>query len=288
MHILKIDIDLKANYLSRSILKGLSILLVTLLSSCQSNVRPVSLPDGLRAEKIVTSSHQHFLVKQFQPNRTLDLHVYIEGDGTPWIARYVMAKDPTPRYPLLLGAMQRDKQDSLYLGRPCYFNHVELGIADAHCSAILWTGARYSDAVVTSMVEALRTTLAASPLYARVTLIGHSGGGTLAMLMAARMPEVTQLVTIAANLDVDAWTEGHHFSRLNESLNPAEIIKVATPAKQLHFGGALDTQVPNAPVQKFLATINQQLIVFPEQDHGNWDFVWPKILQAIEAQSRAP
>ena len=280
MRSLKINIHTKLNFPFTAIIIGCCIL----LSACQTSVRPTSLPDGLRASQITTSAHQHLLVKTPHTNSTAQLHVYIEGDGVPWIARYVMAKDPTPRYPLMLGLMQRDKQDSVYLGRPCYFNHVEFGIADTHCNADLWTGSRYSDAVVSSMVDALRKSLAASPPYSQITLIGHSGGGTLAMLMAARMPEVTQLVTIAANLDVDAWTAQHNYSRLSNSLNPAKIINTAVPRKQLHVGGALDKQVPNAPVQDFLRTINQQLIIFPKQDHSNWELVWSQILKMVDEQ----
>ena len=32
------------------------------------------------------------------------LHIYIEGDGTPWLSKTEVAADPTPRYPLMLEA----------------------------------------------------------------------------------------------------------------------------------------------------------------------------------------
>ena len=36
------------------------------------------------------------------------LHVYIEGDGTPYVARHDFAADPTPRNPLMLRLMTLD------------------------------------------------------------------------------------------------------------------------------------------------------------------------------------
>ena len=57
------------------------------------------------------------------------LHVYLEGDGTPWLHRFRVADDPTPRRPVMLGLMALDKSPALYLGRPCYHGHA----ADAGC-----------------------------------------------------------------------------------------------------------------------------------------------------------
>jgi pimeloyl-ACP methyl ester carboxylesterase len=52
-----------------------------------------------------------------------------------------------------------------------------------------------------------------------VLLIGHSGGA-LAILLAARVPQVVAVVTIAGNLDTDVWTKLHGYLRLQGSLNP--------------------------------------------------------------------
>ena len=95
------------------------------------------------------------------------------------------------------------------------------------------------------MVAALRGFLSVHP-YRNVVLIGYSGGGTIAWLMAARIPETTRVVTIAANLDIDEWTRIHDYSRLAGSLNPA-LAPALTPAiEQLHFVGGRDTNVTAA------------------------------------------
>ena len=69
----------------------------------------------------------------------------------------------------------------------------------------LWTSARYGDEAVASMAAALRPDLAMESGYDRVVWVGHSGGGALAMLLAERVPETTAVVTIAADLDTEAW-----------------------------------------------------------------------------------
>jgi membrane-bound lytic murein transglycosylase len=65
---------------------------------------------------------------------------------------------------------------------------------------LLWTHLRYSPEVVASMVSALRRFLTLHPSR-RVVLIGYSGGGTLAWLMAGQVSETAAIVTVAANLD---------------------------------------------------------------------------------------
>ncbi len=55
---------------------------------------------------------------------------------------------------------------------------------DSGCGPLLWTHRRYSPEVVASMVAALRSFLSMHP-FRRVVLIGYSGGGTIAWLMAA-------------------------------------------------------------------------------------------------------
>ncbi len=262
------------------------------LGACQHTYPPLTLnalltfSAGLQTTHISTPTHQHWLAKQSATKSSHQLHVYIEGDGTPWQTRFQIADDPTPRYPLMLELMRRDSHPSWYLGRPCYFNRAEFGLSDTNCSANLWASGRYSEEVVVSMIAALRLVLADDQEhYSGITLIGHSGGGTLAMLMAARMPEVTQLVTIAANLDTTAWVNSHYFSPLTESLNPAQIIQKSTPTHQLHFGGGHDLIVPNQPVRDFLAKIGQSLEEFPQQDHNNWGIVWPQILLTIDEQA---
>ncbi len=64
------------------------------------------------------------------------------------------------------------------------------------------------------------------------------------MLVAARMEQVRQVVTIAANLDIDAWAEHSGYSRLRGSLNPATQPPLPTHIQQIHLAGGRDLRVP--------------------------------------------
>jgi len=174
------------------------------------------------------------------------LHVYVEHDGTPWVRPDRVSDDPAPRTPFALELMAKDAGPRLLLGRPCHFEPR----ADPPCNPLVWTHGRYSPEVVASMVAALRGFLVAHP-HQRVVFIGYSGGGTLAWLIAARLPEAAAVVTIAANLDTDAWVRLHGYSPLAGSLNPALLPPLAPAIDQRHYVGGRDTNVPPSVVQSF-------------------------------------
>lgn len=127
----------------------------------------------------------------------------------------------------------------LYLGRPCYF-----GLAgDPGCGAEDWTFGRYSPEVVASMVAVVNRQAARTGAD-RVALVGHSGGGTLAALMAPGVGLPVSLLTIAAPLDTDAWARRHGYTPLFLSLNPARVAPLDRDVPQLHLLGGADDNVP--------------------------------------------
>lgn len=192
--------------------------------------------------------HRAFATPPGQETGTLhgSLHVYIEHDGTPWSSVDRVADDPTPRTPYALELMARDAGPRLLLGRPCYF----AAQVTPPCGARLWTHGRYAPQVIASMVAALRRYLSTHP-FRHVVLVGYSGGGTLAWLMAAHLPETITLVTIAANLDIDDWTRHHGYSALAGSLNPAALPALPPAIAEHHYVGGRDTNVPPAVVRSF-------------------------------------
>lgn len=205
------------------------------------------------------------------------LHVYLEGDGRPWLQGNWPADDPTTRASLMLPLMAMDHEAALYLGRPCYNGHAQ----DAGCDASLWTSARYGESVVHAMTAALAQ-LCKKHQIQQLVLIGHSGGGTLALLLAERLPQTRLIVTLAGNYDIDAWTEHHGYLRLSESINPAR--QPATGIEEWHFLGAQDKTVPP---QLFLSALrqrkNSRVEVLPGVEHqAGWQEVWPLILKKLD------
>ncbi len=214
------------------------------------------------------------------------LRVYIEHDGTPWVEPTRVSNDPTPRSPVALELMARDAGPRVLLGRPCYFEPN----ADPGCGPLLWTHRRYSPEVIGSMVAALRALLARYSIR-RVVLIGFSGGGTLAWLMARQLPETVAVVTIAANLDVDRWAELHGYSPLSGSLNPALLPPLPDGITQLHYAGGRDVNVPPAIVLAFARHHPEaRVVVIAEFEHECcWSARWPQLLDpALPAASALP
>lgn len=210
------------------------------------------------------------------------LHVYLEGDGSPWKYRVVTMPDPTPRDPLVLRLMAQDSVPSAYIGRPCYNGTSK----DAGCREALWTSGRYSKTVVRSMSSVIQG-LVDEHGFNEVKLIGHSGGGALAMLIAAKIKEVSHVVTIAGNLDTNGWTKHHGYSRLYTSLNPAEQPDLPVRIKQWHLLGGRDQVIPPSIVKGFIRNqknaLGSQVQNF---SHGCcWESIWESVAKGIASSS---
>ena len=203
------------------------------------------------------------------------LHVYVEHDGTPWIDGTIVSDDPTPRTPFALELMARDSGPRLFLGRPCYFETR----VDAGCSTLMWTHRRYAPEVVRSMAAALRAFLVRHA-YRQVVLIGYSGGGTLAWLLASHIPQTTTVVTIGANLDTEAWTKLHGYDPMLGSLDPAREPPLPASITHVAFVGDRDENVPPSIVRSFAARHPATHVVdLARFDHRCcWLERWPALL----------
>jgi pimeloyl-ACP methyl ester carboxylesterase len=213
------------------------------------------------------------------------LIVFIEGDGLPWTRGGTeIAADPTPQWPLALELAAATPGTVLYLGRPCYFGLQN----DPGCKPDLWTFARYSNAVVDSMATAAGQT-ARSLGATKVVLVGYSGGGTMAVLMATRIPQAVAVVTVAANLDIDAWTERHAYLPLKDSLNPALEAPLPRGIGQWHLVGGRDTDVPPDSVARYLERAPAAHVQrFEDFDHRCcWRDAWPSIWRELEPELQA-
>lgn len=203
------------------------------------------------------------------------LHVYLDGDGSPMLAG-VPSPDPTPREPLVLELMALDPVVSIYVGRPCYH-----GVRTAACRGAVWTSARYSEAVVASLVAVVRRVVEHDGAR-RVVWIGHSGGGALARLAAPRVPQTVALVTIGANLSLDHWTTVRAMDRLDGSLDPVAAPPLPAHAYERHYVGSRDAIVPPAVVMAGAPPAT--VVVVEGYDHVCcWRVRWPAVLTDLEA-----
>lgn len=210
-----------------------------------------------------------------RPDRDI-LHVYLDGDGTPWEQKRWIAEDPTSRNPLILELMALDRQPAMFLGRPCYHGYS----FSPQCHFKFWTSHRYSRQVVDSMTAALKILLTKYG-FSQVSLIGFSGGGALALLIAPEIPEVKTVITVAANLNVDAWSRHHGYKPMQESLNPASQ-EISPHVRQIHIVGAKDEVVPPFIVESYLEmqNVKSTYMILDDYDHFCcWTEKWREILR---------
>lgn len=240
-----------------------------------------SLSDDVAWQKIGlvgTSLPVQALIKTASPASDL-LSIYIEGDGRAWLNRFTPAADPTPRDPLALRLALQDPASAVaYLARPCQF--VSQSERDV-CTSDHWTKNRFSPEIIkvmNSAVSQLKKRSGAS----RITLIGFSGGGTIASLIAARRDDVALLVTVAGVLDHAHWTELKQVSPLSGSLNPIDELGFLASLRQIHFVGGKDNIVPLEITRSYVelaASSKIKMVVVPDQGHHCcWEEIWSKLL----------
>ena len=116
-----------------------------------------------------------------------------------------------------------------------------------------------------------------------VVLIGYSGGGVLAVLIAP-LVHASAVVTIAANLDVEAWARWHQYTPLSGSLNPAAQPPLDS-RREWHLLGDRDTVVPPRLSQGYLDRVSPDHVWhYSGFDHVCcWAQQWPGIFARIQA-----
>ncbi len=100
------------------------------------------------------------------------------------------------------------------------------------------------------------------------------------MLMAPYFPDLEKIVTVAANLDIAAWSDYHGYLPMSGSINPAsEHFQINT--EQIHFAGMKDQAVPMRIIKQFAEEqIAASFITYKTFDHRCcWADEWPIILK---------
>jgi pimeloyl-ACP methyl ester carboxylesterase len=117
-----------------------------------------------------------------------------------------------------------------------------------------------------------------------IDLIGYSGGGAVAALIAARRQDVKSLRTVAGNLDPNGLNEYHEVSPLDErSLDPMAIAAKLAAIPQYHFTGTEDPVVPALIAENFSKRSGKSacIHILPVRgaDHVNgWAEAWSRLL----------
>lgn len=217
------------------------------------------------------------------------LAVYIEGDGFAWQSRSTPSGDPTPTRPVALELAVLHKGDNaVYLARPCQY----VGVEKTGCSQRYWTYGRFAPEVIEAMdlaIDKLKRELQAES----IVLVGYSGGGNVAALVAARRFDVKKLITVAGNLDHKAWADHHRVAALRGSLSAADFADQLRNLPQIHFVGEQDRVMPSALAQSWPEALTgkskRNLRVILGADHECcWEKTWKQDIDVQIGQVDRP
>lgn len=262
-------------------IKILTLLLATLVGApAAARVSAVDLARQAGWEWTVKTAGTFDLATARRPGaRSAVLIVYIEGDGFAYATSGRRSMDPTPTDPLALRlALQQPGSGAVaWLARPCQY-----GARSRNCNSDYWSIARFAPEVIESASIALDGLKDDVGGASRLILVGYSGGGALAAILTQRRSDVSALVTVAANLDVGAWTTAHRLTPLSRSIDPAGGAALLSRMPQVHFVGADDRIVGPEIARGFTARMAADapvtIAIVPSQDHACcWAAGWPTL-----------
>jgi pimeloyl-ACP methyl ester carboxylesterase len=264
--------------------RSATLLLALFLAACTTNATRIdrlAATLGMSRSVVAAGGFRSLVYMRAGPvPQEEPLTIFIEGDGVPWVGGREPSLDPTTGDPLALKLLGATPPPTAYVTRPCYND-----MSAPRCTPERWTMERYSDEIVSSMKDVVRQ--AAEQANARrVVLVGYSGGGVLAVLIAERLDNVAVVVTVGANLDVDSWTRQHGYLPLTGSLNPA-----ASTAQhrwpETHLYGARDENVPPATTDAYFKRFpSARRQIVEANDHVCcWVEQWPELWKRLAATS---
>ncbi len=257
-------------------------LLTVLLSGCMStpleHADNIASPARLVRSRVETPLFTYTAFSRISDDTQL-LHVYIEGDGVAWLSRYQPSPDPTPDNPVALILATLDPAPNVvYLARPCQFTPREL---NPHCQVAYWTGKRFSPEVIDSISQALDQIKARSHIR-KLALIGYSGGGAVATLLAEQRSDIQSLRTVAGYLDIAYVNQQSHVSAMPESRNPIDNAQRLAHLPQIHFSGEKDPIISPEVARRFVHQTGAQCakakLVAAMNHSGPWEREWPRLL----------
>ena len=189
--------------------------------------------------------------------------------------------DPTSTSALILKLASQDSTNTIVLGRPCYHDVSARNCQDSKW----WTSHRYSNQVVNSMAEAIRHLRNEDQ---NVTIIGFSGGGAIAALLASSLNDIERIVTINAPLDTDAWVKQHNYTPLFGSLNPINHLSGLDNTDHIHLVGAKDRNVNSESWKDDIERADSGAIIeyANYSHHCCWENIWHTLVPLLTSPTK--
>lgn len=261
----------------------IGLLTLPLLAGCAAidrNASADALAKPARMSRVLMTTDPFVLTAFVHiADRTQPVTIYMEGDGLAWASRTQVSRDPTPKdaQGLALAALD-PAANVVYLARPCQYTDRSKNPA---CAPAYWTSKRFAPEVIAAMNQAVDQVAAQVPGQ-KLNLVGYSGGGAVAVLVAARRQDVASIRTVAGNLDHVEVNRLAKVSQLTGSLNAIDVAAQVAKVPQVHFSGAADKTVPAAIAQRFTQASGSacvRTVTVPGADHENgWNGRWRELL----------
>jgi len=240
----------------------------------ESNLKPILIP---------TSTFHLKGYFRFN-NAKAPLTIYIEGDGLAYLQRNIPSSNPTPRNPLGLRLAAMDLGENvLYLARPCQYVSFKV---ERLCKVPYWTHKRFSNEVILAVNEAIEKMVSRAGVD-RIHLVGYSGGGAVAALVAARRIDVASLRTLAGYMDHVLLNRKVGVSPLKGSLDPIKQAPNLKRIPQIHYSGKKDKVIPKWVAKNFARAVGNKNCTFVRLVNAThfkgWEKVWGKGWSKIPA-----
>jgi pimeloyl-ACP methyl ester carboxylesterase len=137
--------------------------------------------------------------------------------------------------------------------------------------------------VIDAMNEALDVFVSRYP-GVKLDMVGYSGGGNIAALLAARRHDIQSLRTVAGNLDV-AWVNTlHNVTPMPNAISAMDSAVKLRTLPQIHYSGDADKTVPVDVARRFQQAVGGNCVrveVVSGMTHSSdWAAIWPQLLKS--------
>jgi len=233
------------------------ILAAAVLASLTGCAGSIDLQETTRGSglKLQTINAKRFNLQALAPppGSYKHLRVYIEGDGHAWATGSQPSTDPTPHSSIMVTFAIQDRAPAAYLARPCQF------VSSEGCGVALWTANRFSAPAINAMnsgLDELKRQFGVEVFE----LVGHSGGGAVALVLAGMRSDVGQVQTIAGNIDPIYWQAQKNLTPLVAPETPLQFSAKIRLIPQRHFIGLNDTVVPPAVAYSYVGKLHGECV----------------------------
>ncbi len=207
-------------------------------------------------------------------------NIYIEGGASEFSDINEWSDNPTPINPVALHLSSKDSFDNvIYIARPCQYNGL---VSGDKCDSSDWNENRFSERILNAFDDALDDIAGRYGIYG-FNLIGYSGGGVIALLLANNRSDILSVRTIASPLDIDTQYGVLGDVNLSGSLNPKDFASKLSNIPQYHFIGGQDRFIPPSILHSYVQSVSDDRCIktmfIQEASHDRgWVDKWSELL----------